>query len=499
MSVSFNFNSQLGWKGDFVSKVDVDNYMVKSCKNRGVLISIIVFILLYCVRLLQILPYYHNNFEHKLSIITKENTNQCLYDAEYYRMIVPECIKLQLGRRVEVLAQVDEQNSTHLPIGNPSLSSLTTLFDKEFEKQKSLMVTSMQYYHYQWYSPKDWLWYIEEKIQNIGSRFTTVIDQNTTYSTSWLILNSILGYVAPIPEAFKQSLSIFGLQHVIAVSGFHISFFIIALQTGMPKWVPRNFQLGVLFLFIFLYWLLVGLQPSVNRAVTMSVIGIWLQRVSFLQVKPFRLLVVTAASWLLIDPLVITSVSFQLSYLASLGIITFFQDQNSETSLIVALESNTLVEKMSNFSFISLLKDTLVVGIVAQVYTFPVIWYYFAQYPSISLLANLLFYWLPPLLIVIGSIAFLIHFLIYIPFLNVEVLVSILLFFSSVMPASVSINLLALGVHFEKTLLSLPSLHPYCFLLLLFVLALLTRYRNTITQEKCLPWSPETTVLIRKI
>lgn len=468
-------------------------------KNRHKCIFLIIIIILYLLRLLQIYLYYSTNFELKTSIIIEENTKSCLYDTDYYRMIVPECATLETGKRILVIAQEDSKNPHQFAKRNPTLSNLSTLFDKDFKKQKSLIVTDLQYYHYQWYSPKDWLLFIEEKITQVGNRFTRVIAQNTSLSTSWLVVNSVLGYVVLIPEEYQKVLAIFGLQHVIAVSGFHISFFVIALLSFFPKQWPRSVQTTFIVIFICGYWFLVGSQPSVNRAVVMSIGSVLLSKCFFLQFQPIRLLIATAILWIIVDPLVVSSVSFQLSYIATLGILTFFTEQNSgSSSLVAAIESGS-IDQISHPSFIGLFRETIVITLVAQLYTIPVIWYYFSQYPLLSLPASIFFYWLPPLLIVLGSIAFSVHFLTYLPLVQAEMLLKVLVYFAATLPAMIVIQLLKLGSIFPHTLITLPPLDTKYFACLLTVLFVITVLKRTFLANKRKPWVAHIKVICQKI
>jgi len=110
-----------------------------------------------------------------------------------------------------------------------------------------------------------------------------------------------------------------GLAHSIAASGFHVSL-ILGLVLGFTKRFTRKTQFisGCLALIFFLS--LTGLQPSVLRAVIMgfaALIAIGLKR----KVKQLGSLIVAATLLLLFNPLWIWDLGFQLSFLATLGLI----------------------------------------------------------------------------------------------------------------------------------------------------------------------------------
>ncbi|MEL7241167.1 MAG: ComEC/Rec2 family competence protein [Cyanobacteria bacterium J06573_2] len=118
-----------------------------------------------------------------------------------------------------------------------------------------------------------------------------------------------------IRDLFVQA----GLAHSIAASGFHVSL-ILGLVLSFTKRFTRKTQFicGCLALIFFLS--LTGLQPSVVRAVIMgfaALIAIGLKR----KVKQLGSLIITATLLLLFNPLWIWDLGFQLSFLATLGLI----------------------------------------------------------------------------------------------------------------------------------------------------------------------------------
>ncbi|NJN11936.1 MAG: DUF4131 domain-containing protein [Richelia sp. RM1_1_1] len=136
-----------------------------------------------------------------------------------------------------------------------------------------------------------------------------------------LVSAMVLGSKAiDLPYSTRDLFVQTGLAHSIAASGFHTSL-ILGLVLGLTKRFTRKTQFicGCLALIVFLS--LTGFQPSVLRAVIMgfaALIGIGLKR----KVKQLGSLIVAATLLLLINPLWIGDLGFQLSFLATLGLIT---------------------------------------------------------------------------------------------------------------------------------------------------------------------------------
>lgn len=162
-----------------------------------------------------------------------------------------------------------------------------------------------------------------------------------------------------------------GLAHSIAASGFHVSL-ILGLVLGFTKRFTRKTQFicGCLALILFLS--LTGFQPSVLRAVIMgfaALIGIGLKR----KVKQLGSLIVAATLLLLINPLWIWDLGFQLSFLATLG-------------LIVTVPSITKRLGWLPPTIASL----IAVPLAATIWTLPLQLYVFGVVPSYGILLNII-------------------------------------------------------------------------------------------------------------
>ncbi|PSB04586.1 ComEC/Rec2 family competence protein [Merismopedia glauca] len=135
-----------------------------------------------------------------------------------------------------------------------------------------------------------------------------------------LVSSIVLGSKAvDLPNDIKEKFIQVGLAHALAASGFQVSLilgFILALTRKLP--VKTQVILGTLALFIFVG--LAGLQPAVLRAAIMG----WAALVSLMvrrKTKPLGLLLLAATILLVINPLWIWDLGFQLSFLATCGLV----------------------------------------------------------------------------------------------------------------------------------------------------------------------------------
>lgn len=132
----------------------------------------------------------------------------------------------------------------------------------------------------------------------------------------------LLGGDYYLPGSLKEAFARVGLSHMIAVSGYNIT--IIAemlLAAGLLIGLWRTQALWVAFAGIVLFILMIGLPASALRAGTMAGIVFGALQVGRLA-RPVRTLFVAGSLMVLVNPLLLRyDVGFQLSFLATLGIL----------------------------------------------------------------------------------------------------------------------------------------------------------------------------------
>lgn len=201
----------------------------------------------------------------------------------------------------------------------------------------------------------------------------------------------ILGDDDRIDPGLIRAYSASGALHVLSVSGLHVAviYIVFNLLLGFLERFPGGkwIKAVVLVLLLWAYAALTGFSPSVLRSSAMFsfvVIGDSFRR------KPgiFNTLAASAFLLLITDPYLLTDVGFQLSYLAVAGIVTL-------QPLISAWyePGNRLMRQVWGITAVS---------IAAQLATFPVGFYYFHQFPTYFLLANLVVIPLSTLVIYCG-------------------------------------------------------------------------------------------------
>ena len=162
-----------------------------------------------------------------------------------------------------------------------------------------------------------------------------------------------------------------GLAHVLAASGFHISL-ILGVVLFFAKGLSGGARFGLGVVTLIVYVSLTGFSPSILRAALMgfaALIAIASER----QVKPLGALLVAATFLLLVNPLWIWDLGFQLSFLATLG-------------LLVTVEP---LMKMLDW-LPTPIASLVAVPIAASLWTFPLLLYFSNVVSPYSILVNVI-------------------------------------------------------------------------------------------------------------
>jgi len=190
-----------------------------------------------------------------------------------------------------------------------------------------------------------------------------------------------------------------GLSHILAISGFHFALIALLISTLLRCFLPIKLASIGLLLLLTLYLLFLGASPSILRAyimISLFVLGRLLRRRS----DPLNLLGAALLIELLLDPTHLTHLGFQLSFLATFGILAFYPIFEKKVRWLLPKRSLKVAKEMPlldqhGYLLTSGIRSGLALNLAVQVATLPLIFTYFGSFPLLSLPYNLL---LPPLL-----------------------------------------------------------------------------------------------------
>ena len=186
---------------------------------------------------------------------------------------------------------------------------------------------------------------------------------------------SLLGLQVELDPETENAFRDSGLLHVLAVSGFHtglvaaLAFFLFSLVSR-----SRAFVVSGSLILLWLYILLTGMPASAERAGWMStafLVSLYFERSH----APLNALAVSATAILLLHPGMLFDAGFQLSFVATAGILFWAQIRKS------VLPANI----PGAFAW---LLDGLALSLSASLFTFPILLRDFGQAAALGFLAS---------------------------------------------------------------------------------------------------------------
>lgn len=182
-----------------------------------------------------------------------------------------------------------------------------------------------------------------------------------------------------------------GVVHILSVSGLHVNFVVMLIALFLDKLKVKNkTQFVVCFLFLALYSTICGLASSVIRASIMS-LCLMLAKLTNRKQDGLSSLGLAGSILLMINPIYVYNIGFQLSFLSMFGII------------LLSRPFQLMLQRLRIVKYVS---ASLAVTFSATLATLPVVAKSFGGIATLSLVANFL-------LVPVFSIYFCVLFIVF--------------------------------------------------------------------------------------
>lgn len=156
--------------------------------------------------------------------------------------------------------------------------------------------------------------------ESIKEKYSSVMSAES----AGVALSLVLGDKSILNKEINDYFRAAGLSHIFAVSGLHVGFLV-----GIIFFICRKMKLGRYFAFaasfaaMLCYGIVTGFAPSIMRATIMTSAA-FLSFLLFRRLDPLNTLSLAAIAVLIVKPLAIFEVGFQMSFSAVLGIVCFY-------------------------------------------------------------------------------------------------------------------------------------------------------------------------------
>jgi len=189
----------------------------------------------------------------------------------------------------------------------------------------------------------------------------------------------LLGQRDDISESTYDNYKNAGAVHILAVSGLHVGILLLLLQflltplERLPK--GKTLKLVVIVLLLWTYAFVAGLSPSIVRAVTMFSFLAYSMSLNR-PTNSFNIIALSILTILLVKPLFLFQVGFQMSYAAVFAIVWIYPKLQR-----FWFPENIVIRKTWQL---------LSVSVAAQLGVLPISLFYFHQFPALFFVSNLL-------------------------------------------------------------------------------------------------------------
>lgn len=225
---------------------------------------------------------------------------------------------------------------------------------------------------------------------NISNKVEEKIDLLLNEKEASLCKGLILGKTEEIEESIKENFRVVNISHILAISGLHVTYIVMLITIISQRIIGKKYSTVFVIVVLIFYMFLVGFTPSIVRACIMGI----LVNLAFLVQRKNNFWNSLALSLLLIlinNPYSILNIGLQLSYLATIGIVSFSRKIRKKIDNFKFLKNNLVIRKNNEIQIlVNKVNDNLSVMFSAQISILPIMIYNFNIFGAYFIISNLL-------------------------------------------------------------------------------------------------------------
>ncbi len=223
-----------------------------------------------------------------------------------------------------------------------------------------------------------------------------------------LMAGILLGVETGISKDLKKAFQDTGTSHIIAISGFNMTIIAGLFSVVFSRSLGKRRGAIAAALGIGVYTILVGADPAVVRAAIMGGLSLFARQVGRRQ-DGLNSLAFTAAVMCVFNPTLLWDVGFQLSFMATLGLILYADPFKNWFDKF--LDGRVTLETHERLS--GPISEYLLFTIAAQLTILPILVYHFQQISLNTIPANLAILPAQAFIMIFGGLAILLGIIIH--------------------------------------------------------------------------------------
>ena len=225
-----------------------------------------------------------------------------------------------------------------------------------------------------------------------------IIQNNFNHDISNVLLGIFLGDTNNLNEEIRQNFNESNISHILAVSGMHVGYLLLACSFIFDRLVGKKFSNFLSMVVLILYINIVGYSPSVIRA---TVVAFFIIGAKLMHKKSdiFTSLSLSLLCLLIQNPFSIRNVGLLFSYIATLGIIFYLKivhlNKNFFNAIGITISANIFIMPITAIYFnkipiVSIVISLIIGVVVAPIYILTLIYIIFKGVLNLNFFTKIL-------------------------------------------------------------------------------------------------------------
>jgi len=380
-------------------------YMKKHSYKIYILIFIIIVIITRIYTTIQKTQTKFSRAEQSILYQFTQKNSDCYFQTSEFSFIVSRCEVFSTGEVVQIVGSIEVKS------------------DNTQNRLKRLTVRQIEKIAIKRYSPYYWQAFFYQAREQIWVYLLHPLLILLEQPHSGILLSMVFGKKEYLDDFTSQLFSTTGSTHLQVVSGDNFPVLFAGLYQATSRLAGKRVQAILLLLAASLFLAMLGISPSVVRAYCMLIALVCAKFVLLRQYKSVYALICITLLFLLVEPTWLSSVSFQLTFSATAGIILLFPLLYTSSTSYFPQENGKSFERISSSGnlakdFFHLCWEACIVSVAAQLATLPILIWYFGEFSLSGLLVTTFLFWLISIITLVGFSASLVIAIFYPLLLN---------------------------------------------------------------------------------